>query len=101
MKTTADTTHPGRDATNETAPRHIWESAVLEIASVSIDDARKYATRERISRAYQAGEPAWMAADMVRQFVTVGRREDRADAEIDGMRKSARVAFQASKGRSS
>lgn len=92
MMTTMNTSHPGRDATNETAPRHIWESAVLEIASVSIDDARKYATRERISRAYQAGEPAWMAADMVRQFVTVGRREDRADAEVAGLRRAVRNA---------
>jgi len=92
MTNTAATKHPGRDATNETAPRHIWESAVLEIASVPVADARKYATRERISRAYQAGEPAWMAADMVRQFVIAGRREDRAEAEVAGLRRAIRTS---------
>lgn len=88
-----NSTHHSRDATSETTPRHIWESAVLEIAGVGQEDARRYATRERISRAYQMGEPAWMAADMVKQFVTVGRREDRADGEIDAMRRAVRQSI--------
>lgn len=80
-----NTEHPGRDATSDTTPLHIWKSAVIEIAQVSEIDAHRYATRERIQRAYRAGEPAWMAADMVRQFVTVGKREDRADGETNSL----------------
>lgn len=87
---TSNTAHPGRDATSETAPYHIWHDAVFAIAEVPVVDGRRYATRERIERAYSAGEPAWMAADMVRQFVIVGRREDRADGEIAALHRIAR-----------
>ena len=94
---TSKTTHPGSEATNDTAPRHIWLSSVVEIAGVSMDDANKYATRERLSRAYQAGEPAWMAADMVRQFVRGGQLADRADHEIGAMRRAVRSAILSSR----
>ena len=85
---TSNTQHPGRDARNETTPWHIWEHAVFEIAGVSVDEGRKYATRERIQRAYRAGEPAWMAADMVRKFVDGARRAAR---EVDGINDLHRV----------
>lgn len=78
--------HPHRDAVAETTPWHIWSSAVYEIAGVSVADANRYATRERIQRAYRMGEAAWMAADAVRQFVVVGRRADRADGEVAALR---------------
>lgn len=84
---TMNTTHPGKDATCETTPGHIWRSAVLEIAGVSAADAEQYVTRERISRAYQNGEPAWMMADEVKTRVTIGKREDRADGEVQAMRR--------------
>lgn len=85
---TSNTQHPGRDARNETTPWHIWEHAVFEIARVPVDEGRKYATRERIQRAYRAGEPAWMAADMVRKFVDGARRAAR---EVDGIDELRRV----------
>lgn len=81
-------THPDRDATCETTTFQIWHGAVLEIARVSAADANRYVTRERIQLAYQAGEPVWMMADEVELRVTVGRREDRADAEVDGLRRA-------------
>lgn len=79
------TSHPGRDATCETAPRHIWGSSVMEIAGVTHDEARKYAGAQ-ISRAYTNGESAWMAADMVRELVRGGLLADRADGEVAAMR---------------
>jgi hypothetical protein len=85
---TSNTKHPGRDARNDTTPWHIWEHAVFEIAGVSVEEGRKYATRERIQRAYRAGEPAWMAADMVRKFVDGARRAAR---EVDGIEDLRRV----------
>jgi len=84
---TSNTKHPGRDARNDTTPWHIWEHAVFEIAGVSIEEGRKYATRERIQRAYRAGEPAWMAADMVRKFVDGARRAAREVDGIDDLRR--------------
>lgn len=90
------TAHPGRDATCETAPRHIWGSAVMEIAGVTHDEAQKYAG-DRISRAYAAGEAAWMAADMVRELVRGGLVADRADSEVNGLRSMVRSAFKASR----
>ena len=88
-----NTTHPHRDATSETTPWHIWHGAVIEISGHSLADANRYATRERIQRAYQAGEPAWMAADVVNQFVTVGKREDRADGEVTALRRAIRAGL--------
>jgi hypothetical protein len=84
---TSNTKHSGRDARNETTPWHIWEHAVFEIAGVPVEEGRKYATRGRIQRAYQAGEPAWMAADMVRKFVDGARRAAREVDGIDDLRR--------------
>lgn len=83
--------HPGRDATCATAPWTIWSDAVYTIAGVSVEDAHRYASRERIQRAYHAGEAAWMAADMVQQLVTGGRRADRADGEVAELRRAVRA----------
>ena len=89
MKTTR---HHGADATNETAPWLIWESAVFEIAGCSVEDGRSAATAERIRLWYRSGEPAWMAADALRAFV-VGARK--AATEDDG-RSVIRAAHRAS-----
>jgi hypothetical protein len=88
-----------RSADLENTPFHIWHDLVFELAGVSVEEGRKYATRERIQRAYQMGEKAWMAADMVRQFVRGGRLVDRGDAEVEGLRRMIRSSF--SKSRSS
>ena len=88
-----NTSHPGRDATCETTPWHIWHDAVFAIAEVSVADGNQYATRERIQRAYQAGEPAWMTANMIQFVVTVGKREDRADGEVRAMRAMIRQSL--------
>ena len=87
------TTHPGREATRETASWTIWSDAVYSIAGCSVEDANRYATRERIQRAYHAGEAAWMAADTVQQLVVGGRKADRADGEVDGLRRAIHGAL--------
>jgi hypothetical protein len=87
------TAHPGREATCETAPWTIWSDAVYSIAGCAVDDAQRYATRARIQRAYRAGEAAWMAADMVQQLVAGGRKADRADSEVDDLRRVVRDAL--------
>jgi hypothetical protein len=69
--------------TRETTPRHIWMHEVITLASVSIDDMERYFTRARLNRAYYAGEPVWMAADAVSQFVCTGKREDRIEREVN------------------
>lgn len=83
-------THPGRDATCETSPFHIWSSAVYEMSGVDVDTARKYTTRERIQRAYAAGEAAWMMADEIKQRVRGGQLADRADGEVAALRRIVR-----------
>ncbi len=80
--------HHGRDATNATAPWHIWQSSALEIAGVSQAEKDHYA-RVHLQRAYDAGEPAWMAADMVRQRVRGGLLADREQGEISALRRAA------------
>lgn len=77
MLKTMATQHPHKDATVDTTPWHIWSDAVYAIAGVSIEEGQKYATRERVQRMFQAGEPAWMAADTVFAFVEGGRKAAR------------------------
>lgn len=80
------TSHHGRDATCETTPRNIWASAVYEISGVTHVEGKKYAGA-RISRAYANGEPAYIAANMVRELVREGLIADRADGEVAAMRR--------------
>lgn len=58
-----------RDATNETAPYILWSNAVETAAirkGADGDTVRKNARiRSVLSRAYNHGEPVWMAADEV------------------------------------
>ena len=79
--------------TCETTPRHIWIDQVVGVASVTIEEMETYVTRERINRYYNDGMPVWMAADTVRFFVREGRKHDRADMEIDGLRAYIRTTF--------
>jgi len=69
--------------TRETTPSHIWTSQVLQLADVSFEDMANYFTRERLSRAYSAGEPVWMAADALRVFVRDGKRHERIEREAN------------------
>ena len=55
------------EATRESTPPHIWWSNVLDLAGVT--HAQSLPHRERVNRWYQAGEPAWMAADGLRLLV--------------------------------
>lgn len=71
--------HPHATATRDTTPWHIWHAAVYEIAGVSVEEGRAAATRARIERWYQAGEPAWMAADALLAFVRGARQAARED----------------------
>lgn len=83
--------HPHAAATRDTTPWHIWHAAVIEIAGVSVDEARA-AARARIQSWYQAGEPAWMAADALLAFV----RGARGAAREDDGREAIRAAHRAS-----
>lgn len=80
--------HHGRDATSETTPWHIWQSSAIEISGASQAEKDRYA-RVHLQRAYDAGEPAWMAADMVRQRVRAGLLADREQSEISALRRAA------------
>lgn len=86
-RSTMGVRHHGGDATSQTAPWHIWQSSVLEIAGVSHAEKDQYA-RAHLQRAYDAGEPAWMAADMLRQRVRGGLLADREQGEISAMRRA-------------
>jgi hypothetical protein len=77
--------------TSSTMPFHQWKSAALEAAHVSEEDAHRYVTRERIQRMFHAGEPVWMAADAIKTFVTIGKREDRAERETSYLRGKMKV----------
>lgn len=54
-------------ATRESTPLHIWWHNVLDLAGVT--HAQSIPHREQVNRWYQAGEPAWMAADGLRLLV--------------------------------
>lgn len=68
-----------KDATSRTTPRHIWMSAVLEMAHVSREDADRYVTRARLNRWYSDEMAVWIAASSVREFVKLGKAEERRD----------------------
>lgn len=69
----------------------MWKSAVLTEAKVSEKDAHEYAGRERLHAWFRAGEPVWMAADALRQFVKNGKREARADREATSLRAMLKI----------
>jgi len=65
-------------ATRESTPLHIWWSNVLDLAGVT--HAQSLPHRERVNRWYQAGEPAWMAADGLRTLARAQPRRNPAHA---------------------
>ncbi len=79
--------------TSDTMPAHHWVSAVLDRSGVSERDMVKFVTRERLAMWRHHGETVSGAADMVKRMVTNGRREERADDEVDGLRGRVRAAF--------
>jgi len=93
VKSSMTSTHPWRDGVRDTTPRHIWLDAVYAMSGASVEDATRYVGRDRLSRMYQAGEPAWMAADAVRQFVHNGKIADRAEGEVESMRRAVRTGI--------
>lgn len=58
-------------ATRESTPLHIWWSNVLDLAGVT--HAQSLPHRAQVNRWYQAGEPAWMAADGLRTLAHARR----------------------------
>ena len=52
-------THPLYGATKETTPFHIFKSLVAECAGLAVAALHS----ERLHRAYEMGEAAWMVAD--------------------------------------
>ncbi len=92
--------HPGtarHTGTADTMPAHHWVSAVIDEAGVSERDLVEFVTRERLALWRRHGETVSGAADMVRRMVTNGRRDQRADDEVDGLRRLVRAAFKASR----
>lgn len=82
-----DTSNTGN---SETMSCHQWVSAVVTSAGVSVDDMERYCTRERMHMMFNAGEPVWMAADALKHWVRNGKRSDRNDSEVDGLRRIVR-----------
>lgn len=78
---------------NETMPCHQWVSAVVDAAAVSTEDMERYCTRARMHMMFNAGEPVWMAADALKQWVRNGKRADRNDSEVDGLRRAVRESL--------
>jgi hypothetical protein len=69
--------------TKDTMPMHQWVSSVIEAAGVSVDDAERLVTRERLHLWFRTGEPVWMAADSARHMVSIGKRHERAEREVN------------------
>ncbi len=64
---------------------------MLEIARVSEADARQYVGRERLQRWFDAGESAEMAADSLRTWVKLAKKEARSPGgEVDELRRVLR-----------
>lgn len=78
------------DATKATMPMAAWVSHVLDLADVSAVDMEKFAGRARVQSWYSAGEAVWMAADALKRFVANGKREAKAQGELDVLRKAIR-----------
>lgn len=78
---------------HETMPMHHWMSSVMDGARLSEVDLDRYVTRERMHLWFHHGETVSGAVDMVRRLVINGRREERADAEVDAMRGLVRAAI--------
>jgi hypothetical protein len=78
------------ESTKETVPSHIWMSevetgAVRKAAEVA-DIARDREVRDRLLRAYHAGEPVWMAVDELVFVARVRAKARKADAEVASLR---------------
>jgi hypothetical protein len=87
------TTNASNTGTCETMPCHQWVSAVVDVAKVSVADMEAYCTRARMHMMFNAGEPVWMAADALKTWVRIGKRADRADSEVDGLRRAVRASM--------
>lgn len=77
------------DATKATMPMTAWMGHVLDLAHVSEREMERYVTRARVQSWYSAGEAVWMAADALKRFVENGKREAKAQGELDFLRKAA------------
>lgn len=75
--------------TKQTMAMFVWVAHVIDLAGVSSADAEAFCGRARIESWYTAGESVQMAADSLRQFVKNGKREAKAQGELDFLRKAA------------
>jgi len=77
------------NATNETMPSHIWTHEVSMAAiHAGVPAAFVDKMRDRISRAYGAGEAVWMVADELVFRWQRSEIEDRSDHEMDFLRQT-------------
>jgi hypothetical protein len=77
--------------TKETATWVIWFDEVVKLAKVSIEQCKPY--RERMCRAYQMGEPAWMAADELGFRVRQSEKMQAADREVAFLQSTIHAAL--------
>lgn len=70
------------EATNETAPFHIWKHEV-QMAAIALGAASEsvMACCAKLQTWYQAGEPVWMAADGLKQLAQGLESAKRSDAD--------------------
>ena len=80
-----------RDATCETTTFLLWKSAVIGAAAKRGASAEFTQTQaERLALWFRTGEPVWMAADSLLNFWRGAQLADRADAEVEGLRRAVR-----------
>lgn len=72
-------------ATRESSPFHIWLDNVIGLAGASRADAEPHLSR--LSLWFNAGEPAWMAADGLKQLVRGARLVARDDGDRRALRR--------------
>lgn len=100
-KVESDEYRAWKNATNDTAPFHLWKHAVeLETmrraARMRVKDAREIVDepeiQQRLARAYSAGEPVWCFTDEFALRVertSVMRRAERETAHLTAFLRSA------------
>lgn len=64
-------------ATTQNTPRHGWMEEVLTQAQATVEQAQPF--RDKLNRWYNAGEPAWMAAESLRFCVKEYARQLRIE----------------------
>lgn len=82
--TLVDRTDYRANADKDSATFLIWADNVIGLAGVTFEASTPY--RDRMMRAYTAGEPVWMMADELRQRIPAAKRALRSASETRFLR---------------